>query len=81
MFLGGSEQAGSETGGVQRRPEAIAGPGKVIAGVTGVEAGIDPAKQDAQAGGYYVGDGLAGGSQQVGFGGFKGATHRASSDR
>jgi hypothetical protein len=42
------QQPGRKARGVERRPEAVAGPGEVMAGGSRVKAGIDAAKKDAQ---------------------------------
>jgi hypothetical protein len=57
-LLGGMEQARAEAGGVQGRPEAVAGTGEVMAGGGGVKAGVDADEEDAQAGRDYVPDTL-----------------------
>lgn len=46
--LAGMKKPISESGGVQRRPEAIAGSRKVQPRGSGVESGIDPAEQNLQ---------------------------------
>jgi len=43
------QQPGREARRVQRGPEAVAGPGEVVARGGGVEAGIDAAEKDRQA--------------------------------
>jgi hypothetical protein len=53
------EKARREARGVQRRPEAVAGPREVEAGRRRVQAGIDAAEQDLQVRGDDVAQALA----------------------
>jgi hypothetical protein len=52
-------EAGGEAGGVKGLPEAVPGPAEMVADGGGVEAGIDTAEQDAQAGRDHVGEAAA----------------------
>ena len=56
LFFPRLQQAVCEAGGMQRWPEAVAGPGKMVAGGSRVETGIDTAEQHAEAGCEQVGD-------------------------
>src|SRR3989442_1547514 len=54
-----------EARAMERRPEAIAGTREMMADRRGVEPGIDPAEEDAQAGRDHVGDALPARGEQV----------------
>jgi hypothetical protein len=47
--LVGSQTARGEAGGVQRRPEAVAGPGEVVADLGRAQRRVDPDEEDPQA--------------------------------
>ena len=49
FLLGGLEQPGRETGGVQDRPEPVSRPGEVMTGGRRQQPGIDPAEEHPQA--------------------------------
>ena len=66
LLLVGPQLARGETGLVQGRPEAVPRPGEVVPGGGGVQAGVDPGEQDAQAGRDDVGDGQLPGRGQLG---------------
>jgi hypothetical protein len=68
VLLGGAQLAGHEPGPVQRRPEAVAGAGEVVAGGRRVQARVDAAEQHVQAGSDDVGDGPAVRGRQLGGG-------------
>jgi hypothetical protein len=53
------EEARREARGMERRPEAVAGPGEVTAGGGRVQAGIDAAEEDFQPRGKDVAQALA----------------------
>src|SRR5438105_3072524 len=56
VLLRRMQQARRESGAVQRRPEAVPGPGKVVAGRRRIKAGIDAAEQYLQAGRDDIGE-------------------------
>ena len=59
------ELAIRETRPMERRPEAVAGTREVMADRRGVEPGVDPAEEDAQAGRDHVGDAFPVRGEQV----------------
>jgi hypothetical protein len=54
-LLPGLEQPAGEAGGVERRPEAVARSGEVVAGGRGVEPGVDAAEEDPEIGRDQIG--------------------------
>jgi hypothetical protein len=48
------EQSRRKACAVQRGPEAVAGPREVVSGGGRIEAGVDAAKKDLQAGRDYI---------------------------
>src|SRR4249919_1936316 len=56
LLLIGPEDAPGEAGAVQGRPEAVAGPGEVVPGGGGVQAGVDAREHHTQAGRDDVGN-------------------------
>ena len=57
LLLERIDQPGGETGKMDSRPEAIAGPREMVARRSGIEAGIDAAEEDPQVVCDDVGDG------------------------
>ena len=74
--LEGRELSIAEAAGEEGRPEAIAGPGEVMADRRRVEARIDAAEEDEQVRREDVGDGLAVSGGELGRGGFPDGEHR-----